>query len=75
MLAKNEKIVLISTHDPLLALMAEKRLVIKNGGVHKIIETTPEERESLTKIEMLDNTLQSIRNKLRIGDRITPDTI
>jgi hypothetical protein len=49
--------------------------VIKNGGVYKIIETTSEERESLAKIEMLDNTLQSIRNKLRIGDRITPDTI
>jgi len=75
MLAKNEKIVLISTHDPLLALMAGKRLVIKNGGVHKIIETTPEERESLAKIEMLDNTLQSIRNRLRTGGRITPDTI
>lgn len=75
MLAKNEKIVLISTHDPLLALMAGKRLVIKNGGVHKIIETTPEERESLAKIEMLDNTLQSIRNRLRTGERITPDTM
>ncbi|MDV0441065.1 ATP-binding cassette domain-containing protein [Methanorbis furvi] len=75
MLAKNEKIVLISTHDPLLALMAGKRLVIKNGGVHAVIETTPEERESLAKIEMLDNTLQSIRNRLRTGGRITPDTI
>jgi ABC-type lipoprotein export system ATPase subunit len=75
MLAKNEKIVLISTHDPLIALMAGRRLVIKNGGVYKIIETTPEERESLAKIEMLDNTVQSIRNQLRTGGRITPDTI
>lgn len=75
MLAKNEKIVLISTHDPLLALMAGKRLVIKNGGVHAIIETTPEERESLAMIERLDTTLQSIRNRLRSGEKITPDTI
>ena len=75
MLAKNEKIVLISTHDPLLALMAKKRLVIKNGGVAAVIETTPAERESLAKIEQLDNTLQSIRNRLRTGERITPDTI
>lgn len=75
MLAKNEKIVLISTHDPLLALMAGKRLVIKNGGVHKIIETTPEERESLAQIERLDTTIQSIRNRLRTGEKITPDTI
>lgn len=75
MLAKNEKIVLISTHDPLLALMAGKRLVIKNGGVHKVIETTQEERESLAKIERLDTTLQFIRNRLRAGEKITPDTI
>ncbi|MCQ2356081.1 MAG: ABC transporter ATP-binding protein [Methanocorpusculum sp.] len=75
MLAKNEKIVLISTHDPLLALMAKKRLVIKNGGVHKIIETTTEERESLAQIERLDTIIQSIRNRLRSGERITPDTI
>lgn len=75
MLAKNEKIVLISTHDPLLALMAKKRLVIKNGGVHKIIETTTEERENLAQIERLDTIIQSIRNRLRSGERITPDTI
>lgn len=75
MLAKNEKIVLISTHDPLLALMAGKRLVIKNGGVYKIIETTAEERESLAQIERLDTTIQSIRNRLRSGEKITPDTI
>lgn len=55
--------------------MAKKRLVIKNGGVHKIIETTPEERESLAQIERLDTIIQSIRNCLRSGERITPDTI
>ena len=75
MLARNEKIVLISTHDPLLALMAAKRLVIKNGGVRTIIETTPEEKQSLEKIEELDTILQTVRNCLRTGERITPDSI
>ena len=32
LLLSEEKIVLMATHDPILALMADKRLVIKNGG-------------------------------------------
>ena len=33
-LAKSEKIVIMSTHDPLLALSADKRIVIKIGRAH-----------------------------------------
>ncbi len=75
MLAKNEKIVLISTHDPLLALMAGKRLVIRNGGIHTILETSPAEQESLVQIEKLDTTLIELRRRLRGGERITPDMV
>jgi len=32
---KEEKIVLMATHDPILALMGNKRIVIKNGGIAK----------------------------------------
>ncbi|MFT9057361.1 MAG: ATP-binding cassette domain-containing protein [Ethanoligenens sp.] len=70
LLARREKIVLISTHDPILALNADMRIVIKNGGIHKIIETSPEEKESLASIEVMDNTLQAVRNRLRMGERI-----
>ena len=38
LLVSQDKIVLMATHDPLLALMADRRIVIKNGGIHKIIE-------------------------------------
>jgi ABC-type lipoprotein export system ATPase subunit len=71
LLSKKEKIVLISTHDPLLALNADKRIIIKNGGISKIIETSPEERESILRIEALDNVLQSVRHRLRVGDTVT----
>lgn len=70
LLAKKEKIVLLSTHDPLLALNADKRIVIKNGGISKLLTTSEEERESLVKIETLDETMQSIRESLRAGQRI-----
>ena len=69
-LAKSEKIVIMSTHDPLLALNADKRIVIKNGGIDKIIETTEQERECIEKIRSLDNTLLDIRRRLRSGELI-----
>lgn len=39
----------MSTHDPLLALNADKRIVIKNGGISKIIETTAKEKACIEK--------------------------
>ena len=39
LLLSEDKVVLMATHDPILALMGDKRIVIKNGGIHKIIET------------------------------------
>ena len=68
-LAKSEKIVM-STHDPLLALNADKRIVIKNGGISKIIETTAKEKACIEKIRQLDETLLNIRSRLRLGDLI-----
>ena len=69
-LAKSEKIVIMSTHDPLLALNADKRIVIKNGGISKIIETTAKEKACIEKIRQLDETLLNIRSRLRLGDLI-----
>ena len=69
-LAKSEKIVIMSTHDPLLALNADKRIVIKNGGISKIIETTTKEKACIEKIRQLDETLLNIRSRLRLGDLI-----
>lgn len=69
-LAKSEKIVIMSTHDPLLALNADKRIVIKNGGIHKIIETTVKEKFCIEQIRQLDEMLLNIRSKLRHGELI-----
>jgi ABC-type lipoprotein export system ATPase subunit len=71
LLVKKEKIVLMATHDPVLALMGDKRLVIRNGGIHKILETSPEERTQLAELEKLDNLLLKYRNMLRNGERLS----
>lgn len=69
-LTKNDKIVLISTHDPLLALRADRRIVIRNGGIADVIETSDEERASLAHIEALQRTLSAVQHSLRTGQRI-----
>ena len=70
LLVKKEKIVLMATHDPILALMGDRRLITKNGAVYKVLETTKEEKEKLKELQELDYLLMSYRNKLRRGERI-----
>ncbi|HNW35636.1 MAG TPA: ABC transporter ATP-binding protein [Candidatus Ozemobacteraceae bacterium] len=74
-LARKEKIVFLSTHDPLLALSADKRIVIKNGGISRIIETSGAEKACLGAIEKLDATLFRLRHCLRHGEEIRKEIV
>ena len=67
LLISRDKIVLMATHDPMLALMADKRIVINNGAVVDVIESTEEEREILKELERIDEYNESLRKKLRYG--------
>ena len=71
LLVEEQKIVLMATHDPILALMGDKRFVISHGGIVKILETTEEEKKLLSKLEELDRTLLEYRNRLRFGERLS----
>ncbi len=73
LLVGEEKIVLMATHDPILALMGSKRIVISNGGIDKIIKTTDNERGILEKLESLDEITQGIRHDLRYGHQFEVD--
>ncbi|MGL6065023.1 MAG: ATP-binding cassette domain-containing protein [Fusobacteriaceae bacterium] len=70
LLIGNDKIVLMSTHDPILALMADKRIIISNGGIDKVMDITNEERNILFELQKLDSILQEMRNKLRFGKKL-----
>lgn len=70
LLVGEEKIVLMATHDPILALMGDKRIVINNGGIYKIMDITEEEKEILGDLTQLDNIIQGMRNKLRYGEKL-----
>lgn len=69
-LVDKRKIVLMATHDPILALMGDRRLVFKNGGISAIIVTSDAERANLTQFEEMDAKLSAVRNALRNGERI-----
>lgn len=71
LLVSEDKIVLMSTHDPILALMGDKRIVINNGGIDKVLDVTEEERSILGELEHMDKLMMSMRNKLRYGKKIT----
>ncbi|MDD2462961.1 MAG: ATP-binding cassette domain-containing protein [Desulfobulbus sp.] len=70
LLLNEDKIVLMATHDPMLALMGDRRIVIKNGGIHRVIETNDRERAILSNIEALDFKVQSMRHMLRQGESL-----
>ena len=71
LLVDEDKIVLIATHDPTLALIADRRIIINNGGIHSIIETSQEEKELLVKLEEIDHFVQGMREDLRYGKQLT----
>jgi ABC-type lipoprotein export system ATPase subunit len=73
LLVKKEKIVLLATHDPLLALSGDRRLVIRNGGVAAVIETSDAERAGIVQLMRIDEKLARLRNQVRQGERIVFD--
>jgi len=75
LLVKEEKIVLMATHDPILALMADKRIIIKNGGIDNILETSDDERAMLSKLEQVDRYLMDKRQQLRQGKTLQMDAL
>lgn len=70
LLLKAEKIVLMATHDPVLALQADRRIVIKNGGIQKVVKTTDSERAVLAELERMNEKIMQCRERMRNGDLV-----
>ncbi len=70
LLTGEEKIVLMATHDPILALMANQRIIIKNGGIFKVMTTTEQEKILLADLEIQDKKMQELRTRLREGEQL-----
>lgn len=70
LLSGEGKIVVVVTHDPMLALMASRRIVMKNGGMTKVICTSAEEQRVFKEIEKVDGWLTSLRETIRQGELV-----
>lgn len=73
LLVKQEKIVLLATHDPLLALLGQRRLVIRNGGIADIIDTSDAEQTLLCRLNRFDRKFAELRDCVRHGKRLDFD--
>ncbi|MGC9516983.1 MAG: ATP-binding cassette domain-containing protein [Methanomicrobiales archaeon] len=69
-LAGHGKIVMVVTHDPVLALMTDKRIVMKSGGMQQIVSTTPEEKKISKQLNKIDELMLSLREKVRNGELV-----
>ena len=68
LLSGEGKIVVVVTHDPMLALMASRRIVMKNGGITRIISTSEDEQKVFKDIERVDGWLATLRETIRQGE-------
>ena len=67
LLTKNGKVVLIITHDPLLALMTDRRVVMAGGGIRSVVRTSKPEKLILNKLLDNDNYMLKLRDGIRRG--------
>ncbi|HWQ19141.1 MAG TPA: ATP-binding cassette domain-containing protein [Methanotrichaceae archaeon] len=68
LLSGEGKIVVVVTHDPMLALMTSRRIVMKNGGMVKVLDTTDEEHRVFQDLLKIDDWLMALRETIRHGE-------
>jgi ABC-type lipoprotein export system ATPase subunit len=62
------KSVIFVTHDPLVSLLSDRRVVMRNGAVEKVLEPKGKERQILEMVERIDVTLCLFRERIRAGE-------
>ena len=70
LLAGFGKIVLVVTHDPVLALMAQRRIIMRSGGMVKIVETTKGEKLVSQNLKHIDEWILTLRELVRQGELV-----
>jgi ABC-type lipoprotein export system ATPase subunit len=70
LLISREKLVLIVTHDPHTALIADERIVVRNGAVTAVLETSAAEKRGFDRLNEAYELIAGMRNKLRNGEML-----
>ena len=69
-LKKHNKALLFVTHDPLVSLLSERRIVMKNGAVSDVICPGDSEKETLSEVLKMDMAISALRERIRCGEII-----
>ncbi|MBN2734409.1 MAG: ATP-binding cassette domain-containing protein [Methanomicrobiaceae archaeon] len=69
-LKTHNKALLFVTHDPLVSLLSERRIVMKNGAVSDIISPGDSEKEALSEVLRMDSAMSLLRERIRCGELI-----
>ncbi len=71
MIQSSGKIVVFVTHDPVITLLTKKRIIMKNGGVIRVINQNELEVKTAHKLLELDKKVSILRENLRSGNILT----
>ena len=71
-LREYKKAVIFVTHDPYLALITDRRIIMKNGAVSAVLEPNGSERGIIETVTGMDARLWELRERIRNGEMI-PD--
>lgn len=74
-LAGHHKIVISATHDPVLILMNDTRLVMRNGGMHSLVKSCEQELLYAEGLKRMDDTLMQAREALRMGNTLSNEEV
>jgi ABC-type lipoprotein export system ATPase subunit len=65
------KTVIFVTHDPYLALITDRRIVMKNGAVSAVLEPKGRESGIIATVTGMDVSLWDLRERIRAGEMIS----
>jgi len=71
----SSKIIIFVTHDPVIALLTKKRLIMGNGAVKKVLCQNESETKAAKNLLELDRKMGIIRENLRAGFEITKELV
>ncbi len=69
-LKSHNKALLFVTHDPLVSLLSDRRIVMRNGAVVKVIIPDGSEQEAITQMVSCNTAISLMRERIRAGELI-----
>jgi ABC-type lipoprotein export system ATPase subunit len=75
LLRRYRKIFIFVTHDPRIALSSDYRVVMQSGTITQVLHTNEDERLCCGEVGRMDDLLSHLRERIRLGHRLTPECV